>query len=267
MTQAYVPPHDFAEPRSRSGGALIPAAVITGLAVLVFAGAYFAGRASRPGDEARVRIAATSPVADAPADAVVPVEIPPGPFDDFDLGLLHERVATAVREARDVRERAVVAARRAEEAGRLARSGAAGAGVILYDGGDVYAGEIRNGGRQGVGVYTWSNLQEDSYAGEFADDVMDGLGVKRWTDGATYYGDRRRQSREGYGVFVDVAGGGYEGAWRNGAPDGYGVVWNPDGSVRAQGLWAGNTLVEAWVIPTPVATEDGADGAADAVEP
>jgi hypothetical protein len=261
MTEIYVPPHDFPAPRGPAVGPRLTGIVIAALATLVFTASYFAGRAARPAEDARVRVAVAPAPAAAPEETTVaaPVEepIPPGPFDGFDLALLHSQVADAVVGARVVRENAVAAERRAEAAARLARAGAPGAGVILYDAGDVYAGELRNGGRHGVGVYTWANPQEDDYAGEFVDDVMDGLGVKRWADGATYYGDRRRDSREGYGVFADVEGGGYEGAWRNGAPDGYGVVWNADGTVRAQGLWAGNTLIEAWVIPTPVATEDG----------
>jgi hypothetical protein len=115
---------------------------------------------------------------------------------------------------------------------------------------------VVDGRREGVGVYSWANPQEDTYKGEFRNDVVDGLGVKRWSDGATYYGDRRQEAREGYGVFVYADGGGYEGAWRGGAPDGHGVVWNADGSVRAQGLWAGNTLVEAWITPKPVAADE-----------
>jgi hypothetical protein len=34
------------------------------------------------------------------------------------------------------------------------------------------------------------------------------------------------------------------------------VVWNEDGTVRSQGLWADNTLVEALIVPTPVPTAD-----------
>jgi hypothetical protein len=271
MTEIYVPPHDFAEPRSPLGGARGVALAIALMGALVFTGAYFAGRAARPAEDARVRVAVAASAAEisaaevAAAPEIVEPAPTPGPFESFDLALLHPQVATAVVEARAVQQRAVAAAQRAEAAARLARSGAPGAGVILYDGGDVYAGEIRDAGRHGAGVYSWANPQEDQYAGEFVDDAMDGLGVKRWTDGATYYGDRRQESRDGHGVFVDTEGGGYEGAWRNGAPDGYGVVWNADGSVRAQGLWAGNTLVEAWVIPTPVPA--GAEAADEALEP
>lgn len=275
MTQAYVPPQD-AEPETRGPNAvLLTALAIVVLAVLVAVGAYFAGRGARPGEDARVRVPVPEVVAAAEAvpDAAPeppPVEParPPTPFRAFDLAQLHPSVAEAVTAARDVQDRAIDASIRAQAAARRAEAGAPGAAMIVYDGGDVYAGEVVDGGRHGAGVYTWSNPQEDSYAGEFADDAMDGLGVKRWKDGAIYFGDRRRAAREGHGVFIDAAGGGYEGAWANGAPNGYGVLWDGDGTVRAQGLWADNTLVEAWVVPTPVPTvEPDATSDADESEP
>jgi hypothetical protein len=277
MTQTYT--SDFSAPARGSPTRLI-AAMIAGFTALVFAGSYLAGRSARPSEGARppARTAmadnARAPrAADPPATEAAPVETAPaadvaappalaagaepGPFADVDLGLLHPVVAAAVVEARAMQASAVDAAARAQEAADRARRSERGAGVINYASGDLYEGEVRDGGRHGVGVYTWANPQEDFYAGEFVDDAMEGMGVKRWSDGATYYGDRRSEAREGYGVFVYADGGGYEGAWRSGAPNGRGVVWNVDGSVRFQGLWADNTLIEAWIVPSDEAAEAG----------
>jgi hypothetical protein len=173
------------------------------------------------------------------------------PFEDFDMRRLHPDVVEAVEAAREARRAAQAASERARVAAFGAQSNSRGTRVITYENGDVYEGEVGPSGREGVGVYTWENAREGDYAGEFANDVMNGLGVKRWADGATYYGDRREEAREGFGVFVYADGGGYEGQWLDGAPDGLGVVWAPDGTVRAQGIWAANTLVEAWIMPPP----------------
>jgi hypothetical protein len=268
MTQGF-PTHDVAAPPRGPLPTQLVALAIALLTAVVFAGSFFAGRSARPRDFARAASAAAEPpreqassreTADAQSPGVIAGEtaarlepdLALSRFTDFDLDLLHPDVAAAVVQARDVQTNAIDAAIRGRAAARAARDGAPGTSVITYDSGDIYEGEVAEGvGRQGVGVYTWANQLEDSYAGEFASDAIDGVGVKRWSDGATYFGNRRVESREGYGVFAYPDGGGYEGAWRNGAPDGHGVVWNADGSVSAQGLWAGNTLVEAWIIPPP----------------
>jgi hypothetical protein len=270
MTQAYAPPHDLPDgPRPRNI-ARLSAIVITLLAVLVATAAYFAGRSLKPGEDARARVAVAEPPAEVvpAAQPAAEPEPPPqparpsSPFNSFDLTQLHPLVAEAVAQARAVQDEAMTAALRAEAAERRAQAGAPGTSIIMMENGDVFAGEVDAGAdgdkrAQGAGVYTWANPQEDNYAGDFVDGAMEGLGVKRWTDGAMHYGERRQEAREGFGVFVDSTGGGYEGAWSNGAPDGYGVAWNADGTVRSQGRWSGNTLIEAWVVPTPVPTTDG----------
>jgi hypothetical protein len=279
MTQAYAPPHDLPDgPRPRNI-ARLSAIVIVFLAVLVATAAYFAGLSLRPGEDARARVAvaeppvevipaATQPDAAAAAPPSQPAR-PSSPFSGFNLAQLHPLVAEAVTQARAVQEGAMTAALRGEAAERRAQAGAPGTSIIMMENGDVFAGEVEAGAdgdkrAQGAGVYTWANPQEDNYAGDFVDGAMEGVGVKRWTDGAMHFGERRQEAREGFGVFVDSTGGGYEGAWSNGAPDGYGVAWNADGTVRSQGRWSGNTLIEAWVVPTPVPTTDAAGAPADA---
>jgi len=181
-----------------------------------------------------------------------------------DIDVLHPQVAAAVMEARRQRVGAEAAERRAQRAAARAQaltnpaSGGDGVLVEAFDNGDVYEGEVADGVRDGVGVYTWANSIEGTYGGQFDSGVIAGLGVKRWADGAAYFGSRSPEARDGHGVFAYAQGGGYEGEWAMGAPDGYGVVWASDGSVQSQGLWASNVLVEAWVVPS--SDEAGADG-------
>lgn len=221
------------------------------------------------GEEARGADVATATIPDRPDPEAVFEDAARRPTVGGDLSLLRPEVAEAVREARRLRTAAEAAERRALRSAERARTagvsgtgasatGASetGTGVEVFANGDRYEGDMVDGVRDGVGVYTWANALEGTYAGEFVDGAIAGLGVKRWADGAAYYGSRSREAREGYGVFAYADGGGYEGEWAMGAPDGHGVVWTPEGTVKSQGVWAANVLVEAWITPAPVATAD-----------
>ncbi|MGD2133179.1 MAG: hypothetical protein PVI23_10330 [Maricaulaceae bacterium] len=298
MSRVYVPSRatDLSE---RSGG-LSPLYVGGGLAALtaaVFAAAFFAGRMLGPDNYAPpARQVETSPPAavqdasssarqepanndaqTAPAETSAPAPRPiappdssaatepdlpaAGPFADFDMRLLHPDVIGAVTAAREAQAAALDAERRAQAAARRADAAQGGAGELTFPTGDRYAGEVADGSPEGVGVYTWADPAAGTYAGQFTERRMDGLGARRWPDGAAYLGERDGDARHGHGVFVDGEGGGYEGSWRNGAPDGHGVVWNADGTVRSQGLWASNTLVEAWIVPPPAEDDAGTEEA------
>ena len=56
--------------------------------------------------------------------------------------------------------------------------------------------------------------------------------------GSKYYGQiNSREDRNGYGKYVHIGGGAYEGYWLNGFKSGEGKFWNRNGVLNYEGLW------------------------------
>ena len=56
--------------------------------------------------------------------------------------------------------------------------------------------------------------------------------------GSTYTGDlNERNERHGYGVYLVIYGGSYEGYWKNGFKHGKGVFKYKDGNIHYEGDW------------------------------
>lgn len=128
-----------------------------------------------------------------------------------------------------------------------------GEGVLRYDSGDVYEGDVEANARNGFGVFTSADGRF-RYSGEWADDVFEGEGEAvfgadggsgwRYTggfsrgafsgrgtldaDGFSYTGGWRDGLREGSGTLV-VAGARYDGALSSGRLNGRGVMAFPNG--------------------------------------
>lgn len=133
----------------------------------------------------------------------------------YDLAGLNIEVRRAVESARDNYVRAQMAAARA-------RFGGPGTLSFVGSGGDRYDGEGFNG------------------------DIRHGYGVNSWNDGehhgGAYQGAGDHDLRVGTGVYVFVDGRRYEGQFERNAFSGYGVMWNPDGSIEAAGIWRDSQL-------------------------
>ena len=104
-------------------------------------------------------------------------------------------------------------------------------GVLVWQNGDVYVGEIKDGNPEGFGSYLlksgelyvgeWtrgkrdgygSNIQPeegfttDIYVGDFKDNKKDGTGTYSWGDGQKYIGPFRNDKMEGKGKIITYDG-------------------------------------------------------------
>jgi hypothetical protein len=116
--------------------------------------------------------------------------------------------------------------------------------------GDHYAGQWRNDQRQGLGVYTFAENASNAiralrYEGEWVDNDRTGSGVTHWRSLGRYSGGNSGGMKSGAGVFYFPDGRRYEGEWGSDSYNGYGVVWDAQGNVLSQGVWAGNNLSTA----------------------
>ncbi|MBR2024396.1 MAG: hypothetical protein IKA02_01160, partial [Clostridia bacterium] len=76
-----------------------------------------------------------------------------------------------------------------------------------------YHGIIKNGKRNGYGVYTWNSGSR--YQGEWVDDVRLGYGRFFWTDGGRYEGMWKNDKMNGMGVYYGANGSYYAGEWKD----------------------------------------------------
>ena len=93
-----------------------------------------------------------------------------------------------------------------------------------------YVGEIKNGKREGKGIFYFKN--GDTYEGDWKNDKMDGKGIyyHKKADGTDRYeGDFRNDKRDGKGIVYFRDGNRYEGDFRNGRQEGKGVYYFNDG--------------------------------------
>lgn len=101
----------------------------------------------------------------------------------------------------------------------MAAATVAGKGVITYDNGDVYTGELRGGRRHGKGRLVFAN--GDVYDGDWARDVRSGSGALS-TGTGIFTGEFRGDKMVGSGRIVYSNGDVYEGDWRDGVRHGVG---------------------------------------------
>ncbi len=131
----------------------------------------------------------------------------------------------------------------AEQAARLADAGAPGYGVVQGNG-PRWAGRFGLQGRNGpgVGIVTYAN--GDRYAGETRQGRRDGVGVYTGAPDRIYrerVGDYADQMN-GYGVVYRRDGKVRIGHWKDASLDGYGAVYDAQGKLLEQGLYSNDTL-------------------------
>ena len=86
--------------------------------------------------------------------------------------------------------------------------------LTIYDNGDVYEGEIKEGLLHGKGRYTWSD-DISMYQGYWLNNDMDGYGVFIDADGDKYEGQFLKIEYHGKGKFTEANGKTTEGTWTN----------------------------------------------------
>ena len=108
-------------------------------------------------------------------------------------------------------------------------------GRMIASNGDYYEGELKDGLRNGEGVFK-SFDQRTEYRGSWANDLKYGRGTERKPDNSQYVGDFERNERTGKGKIILADGKEYEGGFLNGQYSGYGVHTWKDGR-RYEGGW------------------------------
>ncbi len=97
-----------------------------------------------------------------------------------------------------------------------------GTGVYVYENGDRYTGEFKNGLRDGKGLFDYAN--KDRFAGEFKEDLKEGEGTYRFQDGTTFLGEFKQGLRVGRGEYRFKDGGIFRGEFNADGESGKGVL-------------------------------------------
>jgi len=138
-----------------------------------------------------------------------------------------------------------------------------GYGDFIYDNGDTYSGEWKDGVRYGIGTYisrihylspsediyvgewkdgkmhgqgTYTYVNGDKYVGEWKDGKCHGLGTHTYTSGSKYLGESKDDKRNGQGTYTYANGDKYVGEWKDDKRDGQGAYTEANGTVT-KGLW------------------------------
>jgi len=105
--------------------------------------------------------------------------------------------------------------------------------------------------KNGYGIYVWKYTKEsvkiepeifcydddgENYAGEFKDGKRNGTGTYTYRTGAKYVGQWKDGDQDGQGTFTWPSGDKYVGEWKDGAQHGTGAFIKADGTVK-EGLW------------------------------
>ncbi|MAO71412.1 MAG: hypothetical protein CMD02_02750 [Flavobacteriales bacterium] len=96
-----------------------------------------------------------------------------------------------------------------------------GKGTYIYDNGNKYVGEIKDGVFDGKGVYTIVN--GPVITGDFINGLVEGYAVMDFLDGEKYEGQWVKNKKEGEGTYSWANGNKYVGEWKNGQQNGKGT--------------------------------------------
>lgn len=107
-------------------------------------------------------------------------------------------------------------------------------GVIQYDNGEKYEGQLERGLKQGQGIYTWRD--GTIYKGQWSKDLEHGYGEKMFANGDTYRGGWENGIFAGQGVYRWADGASYEGQWQDGFEHGSGIKTDV-GGIKKEGFW------------------------------
>ena len=104
-----------------------------------------------------------------------------------------------------------------------------GRGVLLYNNGDKYYGNFKNGKKDGIGVFFFKNGSK--YLGEWIKNKMDGYGIYHYINGAIYEGYFKENKRNGPGLLITKTGTKYQTIWKDGNISDYGKIFYDDGKI------------------------------------
>jgi len=112
-----------------------------------------------------------------------------------------------------------------------------GKGLYLFESGDIYEGDFKNGKRHGKGVYSWKNGKK--YEGRFENGNIEGKGTFTWPSGNKFKGNYKNNKIDGRGIFEWADGRSYDGEYKDGKMEGIGIYSWPDG-YRYEGAFKNN---------------------------
>ena len=139
-----------------------------------------------------------------------------------------------------------------------------GYGTYIYDDGNKYVGEWKDGKRNGQGTYTsargnkyvgeWKDDKKhglatntfangNKYVGEFKDDMYNGQGTNTFANGNKYVGEYKDDMYNGQGTATWANGDKYVGELMAGMMHGQGTGTLADGTIK-KGLWQNNQFLD-----------------------
>ena len=89
-----------------------------------------------------------------------------------------------------------------------------GYGTYLFDSGDKYVGEYKDGKKNGQGTYTYANGAK--YVGEYKNGKKNGQGTYTPPNGDKYVGEFKNGYFNGQGTYTFASGTIKKGIWKNG---------------------------------------------------
>ena len=103
-----------------------------------------------------------------------------------------------------------------------------GKGIFIYNTNDIYQrkiydGDWKNNVREGKGILYFTNGCK--YEGDWKNDLKEGKGIIHYSDGNRYEGDWKNDKKEGKGIYYWKLGDRYEGDWKNDEKDGKGIYY------------------------------------------
>ena len=108
-----------------------------------------------------------------------------------------------------------------------------GDGTFLFKDGSKYIGDFSHSSRGGKGTYYMKN--GDIYIGEWKNNIFHGEGRMSYHTGDIYVGAFKNGYENGYGTFFDANGGVYKGEFKDGLMHGNGIETN--NGIEGSGTW------------------------------
>jgi hypothetical protein len=168
------------------------------------------------------------PIAKAQQDLAIPTIEATAQAPSAEAGRAMEAARNAQSIARQIAEKAVAVAKRADDLAVSARKAGpcvkaenrTGLVAICADDGARYYGEMKDGRFQGLGVFVFANGYMTK--GEWQRGEPEGLAVTISETGYVIEGEMRAGKPNGYGISIGNFGR-YEGQWKDGDWNGFGV--------------------------------------------
>lgn len=88
------------------------------------------------------------------------------------------------------------------------------------------------------------------YAGEYRNGKRNGKGASTFPNGIMYSGEWLNGWHHGFGTFTYLDGARYVGEWQSGQRHGVGILYSANGAVEDSGMWEGDRLVQSFTLNT-----------------